>query len=370
MADRTATTTLCLAGDVMLGRGIDQILPEPVDPVLHESWVRSALRYVELAEAENGPIPRRVDPDYVWGDALDQLARRSPDLRIVNLETSITVHSEPAPKGINYRMSPANAAVLSAARLACCTLANNHVLDWGRPGLAETLAVLAGQGIAAPGAGLDGEAAAAPAVLPVVGGRVLVFAYGLASSGIPSDWAAGPDRAGVAFLPDLSAETLADVARTIRAARSAGDLAVVSVHWGPNWGYEVPDDQRAFARGLIEAAGVDAVLGHSSHHPKAIEIHRGRPILYGAGDLLNDYEGIGGHRSYRPELSLLYLPEFDRGPGALRRFTLLPYRIRRFRLEAAGAEARRWLADRLTRESRRFGVTVAVTERDHLEVEW
>jgi len=370
MADRTTTTTLCLAGDVMPGRGIDQILPAPVDPVLQESWVRSALRYVELAEAENGPIPRRVPPAYIWGDALDQLAQRAPDLRIVNLETSITTHPEPAPKGINYRMSPANAAVLTAARLDCCTLANNHVLDWGRPGLTETLSVLAGRDIAAPGAGPDAEAAAAPAVLPVAGGRVLVFAYGLASSGIPPDWAAGSGRPGVAFLPDLSAETLARVARAIRADRRPGDLAVVSVHWGPNWGYEVPDDQRAFARGLVEAAGVDAVLGHSSHHPKAIEIHRGRPILYGAGDLLNDYEGIGGHDAYRPELSLLYLPEFDGGPGALRRFTLLPYRIRRFRLEAAEAAARRWLADRLTRESRRFGVAVAAAEDGGLEVNW
>lgn len=122
---------LFLAGDVMTGRGIDQILSHPVDPRLYESWVTSAEDYVRLAERRSGPIPRGVDDSYIWGDLLGELQRRRCDLRIINLETAITTAATPAPKGINYRMNPANVGVLTAARIDACTLANNHVLDWG-----------------------------------------------------------------------------------------------------------------------------------------------------------------------------------------------------------------------------------------------
>jgi len=84
---------LFLCGDVMTGRGIDQILPHPCTPELHERYVKSAKDYVQLAEKANGPIPRRVSPSYIWGAALDEFRRSCPHVRIINLETSIT-HSE------------------------------------------------------------------------------------------------------------------------------------------------------------------------------------------------------------------------------------------------------------------------------------
>ena len=130
---------LFLCGDVMTGRGIDQVLPHPCDPALYEDYVESAMDYVQLAEAANGAIPRSVDPAYIWGVALDEFARMRPNARIINLETSITRSEDHAPKGINYRMSPANADCLRAAGIDCCVLANNHVLDWGRRGLLDTL---------------------------------------------------------------------------------------------------------------------------------------------------------------------------------------------------------------------------------------
>lgn len=85
---------LCLAGDVMTGRGVDQILRHPGARALREPCVDDALTYVELAEQRSGHVPRSVDPAYVWGDALSELARTRPDARIVNLETSITVSDE------------------------------------------------------------------------------------------------------------------------------------------------------------------------------------------------------------------------------------------------------------------------------------
>ncbi|HEX9877896.1 MAG TPA: CapA family protein, partial [Gammaproteobacteria bacterium] len=147
--------TLMLCGDVMLGRGIDQILPHPSSPVLYEGYVRSALDYVALAERTNGPIPRAVPFSYVWGDALDELDRRKPDLRIINLETAVTRSDRPELKGINYRMNPANLPCVGAAGIDCCVLANNHVLDWGREGLLETLDAVKQAGIKTAGAGRD-----------------------------------------------------------------------------------------------------------------------------------------------------------------------------------------------------------------------
>ena len=87
---RTELITLFLCGDVMTGRGIDQTLPHPSAPVLHEPYLKDARRYVELTEKITGPVPRSVDSAYIWGNALDELEREAPDLRIINLETSIT----------------------------------------------------------------------------------------------------------------------------------------------------------------------------------------------------------------------------------------------------------------------------------------
>ena len=86
----------------MTGRGIDQVLPHPGEPTLHESYAGSALDYVRLAEEANGPIPRSLDLSYVWGVALDELSRAQPDVRIVNLETSITRSDDYVAKGIPF----------------------------------------------------------------------------------------------------------------------------------------------------------------------------------------------------------------------------------------------------------------------------
>ena len=202
--------TLFLCGDVMLGRGVDQILAHPSDPALHEDAVRDARKYVSLAETVSGRIPHKVDDSYVWGDALAQLRHRRPDVRIVNLETSITRHDRPWPKGINYRMDPRNVGVLTVARIDGCSLANNHVLDWEREGLVETLATLRAAGIGVAGAGASRAEALAPLKLPLSGRRrVLVFAAATGDAGVPGSWDAGATRSGVHRLPDLSAATLA-----------------------------------------------------------------------------------------------------------------------------------------------------------------
>ena len=363
---------LFLAGDVMTGRGIDQVLPHPVEPHLFEPYIRSARGYVQLAEQITGPIRRPVDYTYIWGEALAQLERVRPSARIINLETAVTSSEDAWPgKGIHYRMHPANAPCLTAARIDCCVLANNHVLDWGYRGLAETIDTLRGIGIRTAGAGRDQAEAAAPAAVDLpAGGRVLVFAYGMESSGLPRNWAAAKDRPGVNFLHDLSARSCDAVARQVQDLKRAGDIAVVSIHWGGNWGYGISPEERRFAHRLIDSAGVDAVYGHSSHHPKGIEIHRERLILYGCGDFLNDYEGIAGYESCRSDLALMYFPEFDAATGALRRLSMTPTQIRRFRVNRAPEEGARWLADMLNREGRLFGTRIERQPDQSFSLRW
>lgn len=366
----TDVTTLFLAGDVMTGRGIDQVLPHPCDPEIFESYVKSALGYVSLAEEAHGVIPRPVDFDYVWGDALPELERRRPDARLINLETAVTNSDEAEPKGINYRMNPKNAPVIAAAGVDCCVLANNHVLDWGGPGLLETLATLDDIGVAAVGAGRDLDQAGRPAMLRVPGGRVAVFAFGSPTAGVPRSWAAGDAQPGVNFLPDLGSGTLRDVAGQVSRLTRPGDVVLASIHWGGNWGYGIPDEQREFAHRLIDEAGVDIVWGHSSHHPKAIEVHEGRLILYGCGDFLNDYEGIGGHERFRSGLVLMYLPTVSLTDGALRGLQLVPFRIHRFRLQRASDEETRWLGQMLHREGDRYDTQVEVHADNTLVLKW
>jgi poly-gamma-glutamate capsule biosynthesis protein CapA/YwtB (metallophosphatase superfamily) len=353
--------TLLLCGDVMTGRGIDQALPHPAPPRLHESFVRDAREYVRLAERANGAIPRPADFAYLWGDALAELRRAAPDARIANLETAVTLNEDWwTDKGIHYRMNPANLPCLSALGLDCCVLANNHVLDWSYRGLADTLQALRRAGIKTAGAGENSASAGAPAVLEKPGrGRVLVFGFGLGSSGIPGEWAAGPHRPGVNRLADLSEATLRDIGAAVKAAKRAGDVAIASIHWGGNWGYGVPLPHREFAHRLIDGAGIDLVHGHSSHHPLGIEVYRGKLILYGCGDFLNDYEGIEGHEEYRGDLVLMYFPTLDPVAGTLRRLELVPLRIGRFRLEYPSEQDFEWLRATLDRECRPLGSTVA-----------
>lgn len=355
----------------MTGRGIDQVLPHPGNPRLHEPYLQSAGDYVALAETANGPVPAPVAFPYVWGDVLEEFGKRRPDMRIVNLETAVTHAGLPAPKGINYRMHPANIPVLTAAEIDCCVLANNHILDWGEGGLLDTIRALDRAALGRTGAGADLREATAPAVLPLArGGRVLVFGYGSSTSGIPRSWAATACTAGINLLTDLSTRGISQVATDVQAVRRAGDLVVVSVHWGANWGYEIETKDIAFAHALIDDAGVDVIHGHSSHHPKAFEIYRGKPIFYGCGDFLNDYEGIVGYEAFRGDLILGYFPTVGATTGKIERLVIVPYQIRNFRLNRVSETDAAWLWTRLTELEQRFGIDVRLQSDGALAIDW
>ena len=361
-----AFITLFLCGDVMTGRGIDQVLPHPSDPILYEPYVRNAIAYVRLAEQTNGPIPTPLEFSYIWGDALAELERVAADVRIINLETSITERGQYwKGKGIHYRMAPENIPCISAAKIDCCALANNHVLDWGYAGLQDTLAALAKAGVKSAGAGRNRKEAEAPAVIEIAGkGRVLVFALGSATSGIPWAWAASASKPGVNLIDERSEDAIRRLGSHVKAIKRPGDIVVASIHWGGNWGYDIPRAQRTFAHRLIEHAQVDVVHGHSSHHPKGIEVYRDKPIIYGCGDFLNDYEGIGGHEEYRADLTLMYFVCMDPSNGRLVRFNMTPMQNRRLRANRASEQDARWLRDTLHREA--FHTRVVLNDSDPL----
>lgn len=367
-----AIVTLFLCGDIMTGRGIDQILPHSAPKQLFEPYVRDARQYVQLAERRNGPIPRPVDFAYVWGDALAELQRRQPAVKLINLETSITAAGEPWPsKGIHYRMHPGNVPLLTAAGIDVAALANNHVLDWGYDGLTQTLASLHQVRILTAGAGDNRSAAEAPAVVELAGkGRVLVFAFGAASSGIPETWGAAAGRAGVNLLPELTAAAVERIGAQVRKVKRPGDVVVASLHWGGNWGYDIAASQQQFAHGLLDRAGVDLVHGHSSHHVQGIEVYRGKLILYGCGDLLTDYEGIGSEEEFRSDLGLMYFVRVDAVSGRLAGLELVPMQTRKFRLGRPAREDVLWLRATLNREGQRFGTRVEMSGDDTLLLRW
>jgi poly-gamma-glutamate synthesis protein (capsule biosynthesis protein) len=195
---------------------------------------------------------------------------------------------------------------------------------------------------------------------------VILFSFGMETSGIGWDWGATAHHPGVNLLHDLSIATVRNIAQQVQRIKRAGDIVIASIHWGGNWGYAIPDDQQQFAHALIDDASVDLIHGHSSHHIKGIEVYKNHLILYGCGDLLNDYEGIGGYEEYRDELGLMYFPTLNPVDGKLLRLEMTPTRRRKMRINRASHEEAQWLADVLNRESKTVGANVTLDENNRL----
>jgi poly-gamma-glutamate synthesis protein (capsule biosynthesis protein) len=168
-------------------------------------------------------------------------------------------------------------------------------------------------------------------------------------------------------MPDMSDSSAATISNRLLAVKRRGDIAVVSVHWGSNWGYDVDSAQIRFAHRLIDE-GVDVVHGHSSHHPRPIEVYRGKLIMYGCGDTIDDYEGISTFEAFRHELRLLYFASVDGESGSLAVLRMVPMRMRRMRLERAPDEDAEWLRATVTEMSRRFATRIDISTDGALTV--
>jgi poly-gamma-glutamate synthesis protein (capsule biosynthesis protein) len=247
---------LAFVGDVMLGRLVNQRL-------------------------------KSAPPVFPWGDTLPVLARA--DIRFANLECVMADGGTPQPgKVFHFRSDVRNVAVLTAASIDAVSLANNHVLDYGPDAFRESLPALDRCGILHAGAGPDLEAARRPVIR-----RMGPTAVGLiAFTDNQPDWEAGPQRPGVYYVPVEERQRgdtrVGDLLALVRRTKARADLLVVSAHWGGNWGSEVPAAHRELARALVDA-GADVVFGHSAHIFRGIELYAGRPLIYSAGDFIDDY---------------------------------------------------------------------------------
>jgi poly-gamma-glutamate synthesis protein (capsule biosynthesis protein) len=313
-----------LVGDVMLGRSVN------------ERWAGR-------------------DPASVWGSTLGRL--RALDGLVLNLECCISTRGERWPDKTYYFRADPDFAVpaLEAAGASVASLANNHVLDFREPALRDTVTHLTGAGVGATGAGTDREAALEPAVATAGGLTVATVA-------LTDQWpayAADEDSPGTAYalLDRTDPTTRAFVSEALERATAADpDLVVASLHWGPNWETAPDDRQVAFARWLIDR-GVDVVHGHSAHVLQGVEVYEGRPIVYDAGDFVDDYihkEGLHNKRSALFELVV--------ADGTLEELRVVPVEIDRERATLADGAAAAWVREAVRERSAAFDT--AIERRD------
>jgi len=307
-------------GDVMLGRGVN------------DRW-------------------SDTDAAGVWGSTLGRL--QALDGLVLNLECCIATDDERWPgKTYYFRADPEFAVpALAVADVSVAGLANNHVLDFGESGLRETVTHLDTAGVAHAGAGPNRDAALEPAVSDA--GDLIVAVISLTDRW--AAYAAGEHSPGTAYTPlDRSVgATRAIVRDTLdRVAAADPDLVVASLHWGPNWETAPSPTQQGFARWLVDR-GVDVVHGHSAHVLQGVEMYQGRPIIYDAGDFVDDYihkEGVHNKRSVLFELVVT-----DGRPDELR---LVPVEIKNEAAWLADEDVSRWVHETMAERSEPFGTSV------------
>jgi poly-gamma-glutamate capsule biosynthesis protein CapA/YwtB (metallophosphatase superfamily) len=306
------TVTVALAGDTMLGRSVAQTLTRTPPQALVASEVRAT-----LAQA---------------------------DLVVLNLECCISERGRPwqaSGKPFFFRAPPRAVELLVLLGTDCVTLANNHALDYGVDALTDTLEYLAAAGIAAVGAGADLERAQRPVTLAAGGLRVAV----VGATDHPPDFAAGPDRPGVAFA-DLARQVPDWLLESVRAADA--EVVLVTPHWGPNMTSAPVRHVRRAADALVDA-GATLVAGHSAHVPHGVA----GPVLYDLGDFLDDYRV---DPRLRNDLGLLFLVTLDtRGPV---RLEALPLKLEYCHTRLATGEDAAWMRHRFRAACAALGTTV------------
>lgn len=305
MATNSSSRSILFGGDLMLGRGVNKVINEhgpehPLKP-LHD-------------------------------------VTRAADFTFVNLECAISNTEQTfqgAPKAFYFRADPLAVNTLTSAGIDAVSLANNHALDAGVIGLEDTLDHLQQAGVAAAGAGLDQSHAAAPAYLEDSDIRIGM----LAACDHQADFAAGNEQPGIQHL-DLRAGQGARLVEAVRQLQV--DLIVVALHWQPNYAPEVPPGYRQLAADLVEA-GADVVWGHSPHHFQGVEWLGDSPVIYAAGDLVDDY---ALDERYRNDLGLLFEVRLsDDRPETLR---ALPLKLGFGQTGRAQGEDRVWIEQRFS----------------------
>jgi len=298
----------------------------------------------------------RHGPGYPLGPIASLM--RDADLTIVNLECAITSSLEQwpgEPKAFYFGAPPQAIESLTDTGVDMVSLANNHALDFGTDGLIDTLHTLRKHGIPYAGAGADLNEALSPAVLERLGLRFGMAAF----CDHQSDFAAAEHMPGIAWLDfdDEFAVTQAWRGALDKLRQNGVDWPILSLHWGPNMVFRPTSKFRRLAHAAI-AMGWKILFGHSAHVFQGIEIHHGCPIIYAAGDLVDDYRV---DPEFRNDHQLLI--ELDLSRDRLRHVTLYPVFIEQCRTRTASDEEARYIINWMTALCKEMGTTVQHDER-------
>jgi poly-gamma-glutamate synthesis protein (capsule biosynthesis protein) len=180
------------------------------------------------------------------------------DLSMVNLETAVTDGGTPEPKEFHFRAPASAFTAVKAAGVDVVSLANNHTLDYGRTGLADTLRAATEAGVPVVGAGDSAASAYAPWTTTVKGVRIAILGFSQITE-LASTWEALDDRSGIAMAISFDRALAA-----IRAARAAADVVVVFMHWGQEYRACPISLQSSFAEQAAEA-GATVIVGSHVH---------------------------------------------------------------------------------------------------------
>ncbi|WP_147373867.1 CapA family protein [Massilia cavernae] len=288
-----------------------------------------------------GKAIQRFGPHYPLSGVAPLMSKA--DLTIVNLECAITSSTREwhgAPKAFYFGAPPAAVHALTDAGVDLVSLANNHALDYDVEGLLDTMKYLRARGIGWAGAGNSIDEARAPVFAERNGLR-----FGMAAlCDHQVDFAAGVRRPGTTYV-DLDDEpaALALMRKLLEPIQQAkADWPILSLHWGPNMVSEPSRKFRRIAHAAIDM-GWRILFGHSAHVFHGIELYRGCPIVYAAGDLVDDYYI---DPEFRNDHQLLF--ELELGRAALRRIGLHPVLIADCQARLAGGAHFGYIAKRMT----------------------
>jgi poly-gamma-glutamate capsule biosynthesis protein CapA/YwtB (metallophosphatase superfamily) len=239
------------------------------------------------------------DPAAAFGPIASVL--RSADFTALNLETAVTGRGLPQPKNYHFRTTPLAFTALRDAGVDLVTMANNHVLDYGPAGLADTLAAAKAARFPYVGIGTDAGAAWAPYVTTIKGMTIAIVGVSQVAE-LASSWVATSTRPGEANAIDLS-RTLA----AVRAARRLARTVIVFMHWGTE-GDACPDPAQLSLAPKLAAAGASIIIGAHAHMLQGSGWLGRTFVAYGMGNFL------WWERSYSTATGVLELTLHSRGP--------------------------------------------------------
>lgn len=240
LQNQAKLTSLIAVGDVMLGRGVSAEL-DPLGGVA--SWL-------SVADLTAGNLECAIAPQ---GAALP------------------TPQVSAAPGGPYLLVAPSSAVrQLKQAGFDLLGLANNHTLDRGLQGLAETGTALEKAGLLPLGAGPDSVQAYAPVIKEVDGVRLAFLAFNAVPSPRGPEWSGEVRQTTPESGWSLAGWEREQALAAVQSAHQQADAVIVSIHWGYEYETRVDPAQRDMARALV-AAGADLIIGHHPHVVQTIE---------------------------------------------------------------------------------------------------